>query len=80
MCALCLQRLSIRGGGAGGNEERHSADQRAEEEAGEHRQDCTVAGLRSGLGGALVHTFSLDFSTSRFLTQFLFFFGIVFYR
>lgn len=56
MCALCLQRLSICGGGAGGNEERHSADQRAEEEAGEHRQDRPVAGLRSGLGGTFVGT------------------------
>lgn len=55
MSALCLQRLSIRGGSAGGNEERHSADQRAEEEAREHRQNRPVASLCSGLGGVCLY-------------------------
>lgn len=45
------QRLQVCGCCSCRHEERDSTDQRAEAETGEHRQDRSVAGVRSGLGG-----------------------------
>lgn len=45
------QWLPVRGRCACCHEKRDPADQRAEEETGEHRQDRSVAGIRPRLGG-----------------------------
>lgn len=52
VCGCCSRR----------HEERDSADQRAEAETGEHRQDSSVAGICSGLGGMepMLGAISLD--------------------
>lgn len=55
------QWLQICGCSIGGHEECDSADKWEEKEARKHRQDCTVAGLSSGLGGRF-HTINF-FST-----------------